>query len=342
MARGTDVHPYYQRGLNFRAAQNIGFVWVKVSDGGSAYRMGGYVPDTLVAGAKSAGKPVGGYHYAQLSPSPETQADVLIGQIRRLGATGVAAMLDLEAPFSVAKEAKRIQARNFAISFLLRMKSAGFKPCIYMSSSFAKALRPDQWGISDLVIVIARYGAKPEARGPAQYLGRYDVHQYSSAGTLPGSAGAVDEDESYTDAHLGAYLASPPGGTPPPLTPHGDDVASIHTYDPCPTDNAGKTVLRHHTFVLPVGSVSQVTKNAWLSFKCMDAPGGAEYVRLQSIRGDDTAGLPGGQYPVTKEWKGVAADRTRVYIQAADGADQFVAYIQCNRPYSLCIEVQPK
>ncbi|WP_037355389.1 glycoside hydrolase domain-containing protein [Amycolatopsis orientalis] len=136
-----------------------------------------------------------------------------------------------------------------------------------------------------------------------------------------------------------------PGGlvnNPAPKAKNGDDVAQIFSYDPCPRGADGKLATRAHTFVLPVGSVSQVTANAWLSFKCMNAPGGADYVRLQSIRGDDKAGLPGGQYPVTKEWKGVAADHTRVYIQAADGQDQFVAYVQSEKPYSLCIEVAPK
>jgi lysozyme len=201
MARGTDVHPYYQRGLNWKAAPDIHFAWVKVSDGGAAYStmQGGvrYVPDTHVAGAKAAGIPVGGYHYAQLGPAAEAQADILVREVRRLGATGVAPMLDLEAPFT-----PNAAAKDFAIRFCNRVAAAGFRPAVYMSASFAKTLRPDQWGIPGLVIVIARYGAVPEAPGSAQYLGRYDVHQYSSAGTLPGSAGAVDLDDSRNNNHL--------------------------------------------------------------------------------------------------------------------------------------------
>jgi len=201
MARGTDVHPYYQRGLNWKAAPDIHFVWVKVSDGGSAYstvQQGvKYVPDTHVAGAKAAGLPVGGYHYAQLGPAAEAQADILVREVRRLGATGVAPMLDLETPFT-----PNAAAKDFAIRFCNRVAAAGFRPAVYMSASFAKVLRPDQWGIPGLVIVIARYGAVPEAPGSAQYLGRYDVHQYSSSGSLPGSAGAVDLDDSRNNNHL--------------------------------------------------------------------------------------------------------------------------------------------
>jgi hypothetical protein len=85
-----------------------------------------------------------------------------------------------------------------------------------------------------------------------------------------------------------------------------------------------------------------VTAAAWLSFKCAGAPGVAEYVRLMSIRGDDQKALPGGQYPVDKEWTNVAADRSRVYISATDGQDQFTAMVRCDRPYSLTIEIKAK
>ena len=201
MARGTDVHPFYQRGLHWDQVSDLAFVWVKVSDGGEPYTRadGGvvYRPDTHVAGAKSRGIPVGGYHYAELRPGPEKQAEVLLGEVRRLGATGVVPMLDIEAPLRPDGA-----ARDFGIAFCRHVAAAGFRPAVYMSASFAKALRPDQWDVPGLVIVIARYGARPEAPGPGQYPGRYDVHQYTSGGTLSGSAGTVDFDESYTDNHL--------------------------------------------------------------------------------------------------------------------------------------------
>jgi lysozyme len=201
MARGTDVHPFYQRGIRWDEVSDLAFAWVKVSDGGAPYTRaeGGvvYRPDTHVAGAKARGIPVGGYHYAQLRPGPEQQADLLLGEVRRLGATGVVPMLDLEAPFR-----PDAAARDFGIAFCRRVAAAGIRPAVYLSASFAGALRPDRWDVPGLVIVIARFGARPEAPGPGQYPGRYDVHQYTSGGSLPGSAGLVDLDESYTDNHL--------------------------------------------------------------------------------------------------------------------------------------------
>lgn len=206
MSLGVDLHPYYQRSINWQGLANatingsrVDYGWVKVSDGGAAYTktVSGvtYYPSTMVNGLKGVGRKVGAYHYAQPSPDPETQADILLREARRLGAMDLAPMLDLEAPFAADNAAKA-----FAIRFLKRVAAAGVKPGVYMSASFAKTLRPDQWGIPNLVIWIARYGAKPEAAGSAQYLGRYDVHQYSSTEDLAGLTD-VDVNWAYTTNH---------------------------------------------------------------------------------------------------------------------------------------------
>jgi GH25 family lysozyme M1 (1,4-beta-N-acetylmuramidase) len=209
MAVGMDISPRYQRGINWSnvdysddGTRGVRYCWVKVSDGGASYSWFDslgvrYDAGRPVAGAKSRGIPVGGYHYAQLSPSPETQADLLVGEVRRWGALGVAPMLDLEAPFKPDGFAK-----DFGIRFCKRVAAAGLRPAVYMSASDARILRPDQWGIPGLVIVIARYGGVPEAPGSGQYLGRYDVHQYSSSGTRGGVN--VDLDDSRNSNHLTA------------------------------------------------------------------------------------------------------------------------------------------
>jgi len=209
MAVGMDISPRYQRGINWSnvdysddGTRGVRYCWVKVSDGGASYSWFDslgvrYDAGRPVAGAKSRGIPVGGYHYAQLSPSPETQADLLVGEVRRWGALGVAPMLDLEAPFKPDGFAK-----DFGIRFCKRVAAVGLRPAVYMSASDARILRPDQWGIPGLVIVIARYGGVPEAPGSGQYLGRYDVHQYSSSGTRGGVN--VDLDDSRNNNHLTA------------------------------------------------------------------------------------------------------------------------------------------
>jgi GH25 family lysozyme M1 (1,4-beta-N-acetylmuramidase) len=207
MSLGVDLHCYYQRAINWRSladavvnGSRVEYGWTKVSDGGAAYSktVSGvtYRPATMVNGLRGIGRKVGGYHYAQPSPAPETQADVLLRQVRALGAMDLVPMLDLEAPFT-----PDAAARSFANRFCGRVAAAGVRPGVYMSASFARALRPDLWGIPGLVIWIARYGARPEATGPAQYVGRYDVHQYSSTQDIGGLA-AVDMNWAYTANHL--------------------------------------------------------------------------------------------------------------------------------------------
>lgn len=202
---GLDMHPVYQRLFNWAAVdfsddptRGVRFCWIKVSDGAKRYigLLNGveYPPDALVAGAKSRGIPVGAYHYAQTG-DPVAQANVLIGEVDRLDARGVVPMLDLEAPFTA-----NAAARDFGIRFCTQVLARGYRPAVYMSSSFAKVLRPDQWPVAGLVIVIARYGAKPESAGSPQYTGRYDVHQYASNGFRGGVS--VDMDDAYTNNHL--------------------------------------------------------------------------------------------------------------------------------------------
>lgn len=195
MALGLDIYRY-QTVTNWGAVKNHGvqYIWVKLTDGGGPAIVKG---DAQVNGAKSIGIPVGGYHYAQFSPSPEAQADILLREVDRLGAHGLVPMLDIEAPFSANQ-----QAKDFAVRFCDKVAARGHRPGVYMSDSFARVLRPDTWPVNP-VIWIARYGARPA------YPGRYDVHQYSSSGTVPGIIGSVDMNESYTNAHFAQQQEAP-------------------------------------------------------------------------------------------------------------------------------------
>jgi hypothetical protein len=177
------------------------------------------------------------------------------------------------------------------------------------------------------------------SRGAERYGGHKDVCLPPGRKIDP-----VGIDTAWMQTTARPYIA---GGGPAPVQTRiigGDEVASIKDYDPCPRGGDGSLVTRKHVYTLPVGRNSGVTAAAWLSFKCgagEDGPG-AEYVRLMSIRGDDQKSLPGGNYPVDKEWKEVPADHTRVYIDAADGQDSFAAYVRSQHPYSITIEIKPK
>ncbi|QRP50678.1 glycoside hydrolase family 25 protein [Amycolatopsis sp. FDAARGOS 1241] len=193
----------------------VTFVYVKLSDGGST--PGGGRGDAEVAGARSVGIPVGGYHFVQANPGPAAQADILLGEVRRLDATGCVPMLDLEdnPAGSGLPNIPDSQKAAFGKAFCNRVAAQGFRPGVYLNNALAKLLRPDNWGVPGLVIWIARYGANPDAAA-----GRYDIHQYSSSGSIPGiTAAGLDLDESYTAAHLGARATTP-------VTEEDEDMSS--------------------------------------------------------------------------------------------------------------------
>jgi glycosyl hydrolase family 25 len=186
---GVDLHPVYQRGTN--ALPDVEYGWLKLADGAAVYRT---PADALAKLFRDRGLPFGGYEFAQPGTNGAKAFDVLWAECRRIGATGVAPAVDIEGPgWSPATAAQRGKA------FCARARAVGVRPAIYMDLSLLQATRPDLWAEKP-VIWAPRYGAKPEAG--ARYTGHYDVHQFSSSGTLPGSAGAVDWNQAYTNAHL--------------------------------------------------------------------------------------------------------------------------------------------
>jgi GH25 family lysozyme M1 (1,4-beta-N-acetylmuramidase) len=204
MARGIDIHPGNQMHItswsSIKNKANIDWVYVKASDGDAPYvfvdQAGGvHPPDTQVRGAKGVDLPVGVYHYAEFG-DPVRQADVLLGEHRRLGAT-LPPMLDLEKPFTPNDTAK-----DFGIRFCKRIRQFQ-RPVVYMNASMAGALRPDQWDIPGLLIWIAAYGANTgRAYDPdidpgkvrRFYSGRYDIHQHTSTAKIAGLEDRVDLD----------------------------------------------------------------------------------------------------------------------------------------------------
>jgi len=176
-----------------RAPQPIEWVYVKLTDGtGTAVARG----DGQVNGAKSVGLPVGGYHFAQPG-DPVRQANVFLDEATRLDALDLPPMLDLEDE-PTGTNIPNSQKRDFATKFCQVIRGAGFRPALYMSSADAANLRPDTWGIPGLVVWIASYGRNNGYRNALTggYLGRVDIHQYTSMGSVPGISGAVDLNES--------------------------------------------------------------------------------------------------------------------------------------------------
>lgn len=187
MTLGVDIYRYQTVTDWRRFAESVRYAWVKLTDGNGPAVVRG---DRQVNGCKSVKVPVGGYHWAQPG-DPAHQAQVFIGELRRLGALDLAPALDLEdEKFSLTA------ARDFGIKFCHEIARAGYRPAVYLSASWAGSLRPDQWGIPGLVIWVAAYGVNDGQRREESvtryYRGRYDVHQYTSRGRVPGVSGDVD------------------------------------------------------------------------------------------------------------------------------------------------------
>lgn len=192
--RGIDISRY-QNVTDWNAVKRHGvqFVWVKGTDGGGPAPV--QRADAQVAGARSVGIPVSIYHYAQLSPSPEAQADILAAEVRRLearyGPLLVPPALDLEDPHAPGSA-----AATFARRFLFRLKAHGFgRVTLYANTSMLTGIRADdiRRDIPGVVIWAASYGNNNGTRHPLPYGGWVDVHQYTSVGQVPGiRASGVD------------------------------------------------------------------------------------------------------------------------------------------------------
>jgi GH25 family lysozyme M1 (1,4-beta-N-acetylmuramidase) len=197
---GIDIYDRYQDITNAVALRDspYDFAYVKGTDGGGPANVR---PDAFVNQLKAIGLPVGLYHYAQLSPSPEAQADVLTAAVRRTGATGLPPALDLEDPHPAT-----FASRPFAERFLLRLVRNGYRQVtLYANTSMLNGIRA--WELHDvirraggeLLVWAANYGNNDgayTASDATRLRGAYPhpvwVHQYSSTVAVPGVSGRVD------------------------------------------------------------------------------------------------------------------------------------------------------
>lgn len=206
---GVDLHCYYQRGAQVARGVTvegksypIEYAWIKLTDGDKPYSktISGvtFRPDALVTACHDADIPVGGYCYAQPGDGAR-QADVLINYMESLGATGVVPAIDIESNPAIHTWSAS-EATTFGRAFGRQAIARGYRHAVYMNDSLAGQCDPASWP-EDPLLWIARYGAAPKQTP-------FDVHQFSSSASIPGSAGAVDVNQAYP-SNLGAqYVLS--------------------------------------------------------------------------------------------------------------------------------------
>lgn len=182
MSLGIDVSRW-QTVTNWSAV-TAEFVYVKIGDGkaGSVLRL------EHVAGARGAGKPVGGYWFARNNEvSPEDQARAFAAVLRSTGALDLPAMLDLEGSggFQVGG-----WAVDFGKRFLTKLIAEGIRRVgIYTGEWMATQLKPWDWGFPGLFLWIANYSKRPVCP--------HHIWQKSDTGRMPGITENVDINESF-------------------------------------------------------------------------------------------------------------------------------------------------
>lgn len=310
---GIDLYQRYNLVTDWRlvAGDGVRDAYIKLSDGGGPAAVRG---DAYIAGARAAGIAVGGYHYMQASPSPETQAAVFAAELTRLRALDIAPALDLEEN-SIPAGSRVDYGRRFLLHLqgLLNLSKVG----VYSSASWFAALKPSTWGVPGLVDWVAQYGVNDGREHAITYsVGHVDVHQYSSTGHVPGIGGSVDLDNVLDDITE---------QQPAALTVEDDMGVITGDWD------AGTDV--RHYLVCPVGSVSSIISAAWLSLATgwADATGHVWFIATT-----------GGKARYLHDEDFTLTDNARSLWVLPDGTDQVAVQFTSANPVGWCLETKSK
>lgn len=317
---GIDLYQRYNLVSDWHRvyADGVREVWVKLTDGGGPAATRG---DAYVAGARAVGCKVGGYHFMEASPSPETQADVFAAELRRLNALDIAPALDLEAAAIPAT----VRA-DYAKRFLLRLQATLniHRVALYASASWDAGLTPDKWAIPGLVDWVASYGSNSGAeQAISGYHGHVDVHQYTSVGHLAGITGSVDLDDVLSD------VTEPASGSAAPTTAKAKDMAVLTGDFPASTTD------EYHVLACPVGSVSTLVARAWFSLVTGYEPGAAGHVWFVGTNADGTPHyFSDTDFTLTMDG--------RKWWELPDGCDHVSIKFTSTTPVAWCLETLPK
>ncbi|MEV8610308.1 glycoside hydrolase family 25 protein [Amycolatopsis sp. NPDC051373] len=200
MELGIDVFEKYQGNINWVqvAGAGVKHALIKLTNGASVASPAG---DHYVNGARGSGLRVGGYHYA-LGGSATAQADAFANELLRLNDLDDAPALDYE-DSSLPGDAAG--AKAWICAFFNRLKSripSLTKVILYSSGSELARINAGAITVPGLTILIwdAEYGVNDGAEHPRHYYtGPVAIHQFSSAGHIPGISGLVDVDNFTAD-----------------------------------------------------------------------------------------------------------------------------------------------
>lgn len=208
--KGIDIS-HWQRGIDL-AAVECGFVIIKATQGTK------YVDpcfQKFCAQAMSLGKKIGLYHYYG-SGEPEAQAEHFLQTVRSYIGKAVL-VLDWEVDQNPDFKKGPALPKRFLDYVLAK---TGVHPLIYMSKSVCREYNWTEVVKGNYGLWMAQYANKKptgyqdkpwtDQKGLGAFNG-YAIHQYSSAGRLPGYGGSLDLDIAYmTPAAWDKYAKADP------------------------------------------------------------------------------------------------------------------------------------
>ncbi|WP_051386161.1 GH25 family lysozyme [Actinokineospora inagensis] len=280
---GIDLS-HYNTVADWRAVRgnNITYTYVKLTE---ATDWTDQKAASHVAGARSVGVAVGGYHFAHAG-NVQAQVDNFTGQLRRhglLAAGSLAPMLDIEAADL------RGTANAFARDFITRLRAtAGIRRVLVYAGLdwWRTVLRPDEWADDEVRLWLARYNGDPGNTGWTHP--RLALHQHTQTGHVPGIPGNVDRDITLGTWSLPALtLGDTPAPGPTPPAPGG-------TYVIAPGDTLSGIAVRFGTTVAALAALNgiadpnRIQARATLRLPTPGTPGPAPAPRRYQIRSGDT------------------------------------------------------
>ncbi|MDQ5983452.1 MAG: hypothetical protein RUMPE_00470 [Eubacteriales bacterium SKADARSKE-1] len=205
-ARGIDVSKWNGT-INWRAVADSGiqFAMIRTSFGWSNWEK--FTDRQLINninGAKSVGIPIGAYHYSYAKNPQQAimEADFFINRLKWTR-WEYPACLDIEDDSQLELNVQ--QRTDVAITFLERVKSAGYYVGIYANLNWTR-YKLDMDRLSPYQLWIAHWNNKCGCTRP------YGIWQYTNSGSVPGIETQVDLNYSYKDypsiiksAHLNGF-----------------------------------------------------------------------------------------------------------------------------------------
>ena len=144
-----------------------------------------------IDGAKSVGIPIGAYHYSYATNPTEAiwEADFFIDRLKWTQ-WEYPAYIDLEDKCQL--KLSNEQRTDIAVTFMERVKSAGYCPGIYSNLDWTRnKLNMDR--LAGYELWIAQWNTHCSCERP------YGIWQHTSSGSVPGINGRVDLDFAYKD-----------------------------------------------------------------------------------------------------------------------------------------------